>query len=103
LDAKKLKRWCQTLGLYVRARAEKMLPSSSNTPSAPALEALTAMTLPALSPQNVEAKDSATESESNAEEGGYVSKNDLEITGEPSHTVEEAGKTNSHFGSMCKN
>jgi len=37
----------------VRARAEKMLPSSSNTPAAAALEALTAMTLPALSPQNV--------------------------------------------------
>jgi hypothetical protein len=27
----------------------------------------------------------------------------LEITGEPSHTVEEAGKTNSHFGSVFKN
>ncbi len=84
----------------VRARAEKVLPSSSTTRSR--LEALTAMALPAMSSQNVEAKDSATEpgSESNAEEGGHVSENDLEITGEPSHTVEEPGKTNRHFGSM---
>ena len=42
-----------------------------------------------------ESQDSATESESDAEEEGFVSENDLEIMGEESHTVEEAGNTNS--------
>jgi hypothetical protein len=86
--AQKLKRWCQA----VRAGTNEMLPTSSTTPATVALvnsEALPAMTAAERSSQLVESKDSATESESDADEEAYVSENDLEITGEQSHTVEE--------------
>ena len=66
-----------------------MLPTSSTTPAAAALvssEALPAMTAAQRSSQHVESKDSATESESDAEEKGYLSENDLEMTVEQSHT-----------------
>ena len=88
------KHWCQD----VRARAEKMLPSSSTTPAAGTVvssEALTTMTLPVRSPRNVDSKHLAKESESDVEEEAYVSQNDLKISGEQSHTVEEGGDTNS--------
>ena len=71
-----------------------MLPSSSTTPTETALvisETLTVMTLPSRSPHNVESKDSTKESESDTEEKESVSENDLEISGEQSHTVEVSG------------
>ena len=45
-------------------------------------KALTVMTLAKRSSQHVGSKDSVKESESDAEEEGYLSENDLEITGE---------------------
>jgi hypothetical protein len=77
-EALKLKGWGQS----IRARVEKMLPSSSTTPAATLVssETLTTMTLPARSQQNVESKDLDTESESDAEEEVCVSENDWETT-----------------------
>ena len=69
------------------ARTNEMLHSSSTTPAAAVLvssEALTVMTLAERSSQDVESKDSATESKSDTEVEGYLSENDLEITGEQS-------------------
>jgi len=86
-----------------------MLPSSSITRATVALvssEALPAMTAAERSSHQVESKDSATESESDAARNWRplchsVSENDVEITGDQSHTVEEtaiaheeAGNTN---------
>ena len=68
-----------------------MLPSSSTTPAEEGLvssETLTVMTLPVRSPQNVESKDSVTESDSDTEEEECESENDLEILGEQSDTVD---------------
>ena len=46
------------------------------------------MSLPVWSPQNVESKDSVTESDSDTEEEECESENDLEILGEQSDTVD---------------
>ena len=75
-----------------------MLPSSSTTPTEEGLvssETLTVMTLPVRSPQNVESKDSVTESDIDTEEEECESENDLEILGEQSDTVDVTGNTNS--------
>ena len=87
MDVKKINHW----GESARARDQKMLPSSSTTPTEEGLvssETLTVMTLPVRSPQNVESKDSVTESDIDTEEEECESENDLEILGEQSDTVD---------------
>ena len=84
------------LWVYVPTVTNEMLPSSSTTPEGAVLvssEALTVMTPAERSSQDVESKDSTTESKSDSEVEGYLSENDLEITGEQSHASRLATQT----------
>jgi len=94
MQLKKLEHWCEG----VRARAEKTLPSSLNTPTAAALlssEALNVLTLPAPCATVAESvSDTAGErdgEEDGAEEDDDYSENDLDIVLEQSGTADSAG------------
>ena len=105
MQLKKLEHWCEG----VRARAEKTLPSSLNTPTAAALlssEALNVLTLPAPCATVAESvSDNAGErdgEEDGAEEDDDYSENDLEIVLEQSGTADSAGAASGGTESPAK-
>ena len=103
MQLKKLEHWCEG----VRARAEKTLPSSLNTPTAAALlssEALNVLTLPApCTAESVSDNEGERDGdEDGGEEDDEDSDNDLQIVLEQSGTADSAGAASGGTESPAK-